>query len=174
MIKWYQTIPELGIKGRMNTPEEFDKIGLPEYLGGESVLDIGCNSGAFLVECKRREAVMLDGIEPNIEWRVIAYGVLQELVDYEQLVEQPYIGKKIGNVSSDEYDLVLCLSVTHVSEEQTGQEIIDEALTKVKKGGLLILEINDRLQKEPIKLPTGAKLFGKNKDNRSVWHVRKN
>lgn len=31
-ISFYQTIPQLGIKGRIDTPSEFDLIGLPKTL----------------------------------------------------------------------------------------------------------------------------------------------
>ena len=53
------------------------------------------------------------------------------------------------------------------------QKLIDEAWKRTKKGGLLIVEVNDRLQERQIKLPEEAVLYGKNKDNRSVWHIEK-
>ena len=95
------------------------------------------------------------------------------------LKENIHVGAKwdvypsIEIIEFDKYDLVLCLSVTHVSETQSGQEILDKAWARVKKGGLLILEVNDRLQTEKLVLPEGGKLYGKNKDNRSVHHFTK-
>ena len=83
MIDHYQTIPELNIKGRINTPEEFDKIGLPKDLKGQTVLDIGCNAGAYLLECRKRGAKHLVGVEPNEHWKQIADKVLSSNNDFE-------------------------------------------------------------------------------------------
>lgn len=174
MIDWYQTIPELGIKGRFNTPEEFDKIGLPENLDGKTVLDIGCNSGAYLVECAERAAEFVHGIENDLEWRLLAMGILWDMV-WVSTSWEVYPGFEVyPEKNHRKFDLVLLLSVTHVVEGMTGQEILDKAYEFTEKGGLLIVEINDRLQKEPINLPKGAKLYGQSKDERSVYHIRKN
>lgn len=160
-VYYYQSIPELGIKGRMDTPKEFDLIGLPKDLAGWQVLDIGCNIGAFLLETKKRGAGVLNGVEPNNDWRWLARGIIEEECwDCEinlkkQLIDFAY-----------ESDLVLLLSITHLIDNP--QETIDKAWNLTRK--LLIIEVNDRLQTIPIKLPEGAKLYGKNKDNRSVWH----
>ena|SRR3990170_623227 len=164
IIDYYQTIEELGIKGRKNTPEEFEKIGLPKDLKGQDVLDVGCNMGAFLVEAKKRGADLITGVEPNQDWRLLAEGVLTELYpDGEWTIHQD-IKDVVNN-----YDLVLLLSVLHVCREP--QKVLDGAWNKTRR--LLIVEINDRLQTEQVKLPECGVLIGKNKDNRSVWHFRK-
>ncbi len=171
-IKYYQTIPELGIFGRMNTPEEFEKMGLPKSLDGSSVLDIGCNSGAFMIECHKRGANDICGIEVDRSWRLLAQGIIWE---YERYCVAPrdrhgefIFFEKIDDVDCG-FDLVLLLSVLHLVEDPQG--LLDKAWEL--SNGLLIVEINDRLQKDKIKLPECAKYFGKNKDNRSVWHCRK-
>ena len=171
IINYYQSIPELGIKGRMDTPKEFDAIGLPEKMHDWAVLDVGCNIGAFLIEGNKRgcDLSISSGVEPNLLWRSIARGLIIETSHPE-----PHIVKSIDDIGlKNFYHLVLLLSVTHVAEGKTGQEILDQAWSMVKKGGMLILEVNDRLQTEKLKLPEGAKLYGKNKDNRSVWHIYK-
>lgn len=166
-VYYYQSIPQLGIKGRQNTQEEFDKIGLPRKMDGWCVLDIGCNIGAFLLECSIRGADCLNGVEPNVDWRLIANGVAQEFDDFfdikEDLIRNDYV--------MHEFNLVLLLSVTHLVYNP--QEIVDKAWELTAKDGLLIVEINDRLQVKEVKLPDGAKLYGKNKDNRSVWHCKR-
>ena len=169
IIKYYQTIPELGIKGRMNTPEEFDLIGLPKNLTGKNVLDIGCNMGAFLFESIARNANAIIGVEPNNDWRWLAWGILSE-TDYKEFE----IFRNLNEVPNYHYDLVLLLSVTHLDEVDNPQAIVDKAWELTAEGGLLIVEINDRLQRKEVKLPNGKKLFGKNKDNRSVYHCIKN
>lgn len=176
MIDFYQTIPELEIKGKFNTPEEFDKIGLPKEIKGWTVLDIGCNMGAYLIECYKRGSTHLDGIEPNQVWRLLAQGVFWEFDKYNVVPKDdpmdPIIWENLDDVEED-YDLVLLLSITHVAEGTTGQEILDRAWELTAPKGLLIVEINDRLQKEVLRMPEGAKVFGKSKDNRTVWHCRK-
>ena len=133
--------------------------------------------GAFLLECFERGVDELDGVEPNSMWRFIAWGVLCEAIGLENFndkgKEYPQINADFSGFPDGWYDLVLLLSITHVAEGMTGQEILDIAWGKVADGGLLIVEINDRLQKKPIKLPEGAIEYGKNKDNRTVWHCRK-
>lgn len=165
-IDFYQTIPELNIVGRMNTPEEFDKIGLPRHLDGLSVLDIGCNTGAFMIECINRGAEVCTGIEPDLNWRLLANGIMAEL----EIDNKCFIRKDLDEVELP-YDLILLLSVTHVTDNP--QELIDKAYKKLNTMGMMIVEINDRLQKEPIKLPKSAKFYGKNKDDRSVYWITK-
>jgi SAM-dependent methyltransferase len=173
MIDYYQTIPELNIKGRMDTSKEFSKIGLPKDLTNKSVLDIGCNIGAFLIEAKLRGARNISGVESNFDWRILAKGIMVEL-NIDEFNGVP-IYKSVEELTpfSDSADVVLLLSVTHVIEEMTGQDILDKAYKLTKYGGLLIVEINDRLQKQELVFPPNGKLFGKNKDNRSVWHFYK-
>lgn len=159
MIDFYQTIKELDVKGRFDVEEQVKAIGLPEDLTGMSVLDIGCNTGAFLLEAYKRGATTLVGEEVNNVWRWLGNGMMQEL-------DVPVrIYRKVRN--DDRFDVVLLLSVTHVAEGITGQDLLDRAYKMAKK--LLIVEINDRLQTEKLVLPKGGKLYGKNKDNRSVY-----
>ncbi len=180
MINYYQTIPALGIRGRMDTPKEFDAIGLPKEMQDLDVLDIGCNAGAFLIESYKRGAKNVIGIESNYDWRLIAQGMWHEACD-RMIFKDTRAFECFASVSDlldyklfpHRFDLVLCLSVTHVAQGQTGQQVLNSAWAMAKKGGMLILEINDRLQKEKLKLPKGAKFYGKNKDNRSVWHIVK-
>lgn len=163
-INYYQSIPELGIKGRMDTPKEFTKIGLPKDLDGWMVMDIGCNIGAFMVECLKRKAHLVMGFEPDMDWRLIARGVLRESAVGDRFF---ITGDSFEYLPS--CDLVLLLSVLHLVEKP--QEVLDLAWSKTRK--LLIVEVNDRLQEKKIKLPEGAKVYGKNKDNRTVWHCKR-
>jgi len=168
IVNYYQSIPELRIKGRMNTPQEFERIGLPKDLKDKNVLDVGCNTGAFLLECERRGAALLIGIEPNDDWRWLACGILKENIHPDRLWNvYPYI----DIIEFGQYDLVLLLSILHLIDNPN--ILLVKAYEKTKRGGLLIVEINDRLQKIPITIPKGGRLYGKNKDGRSVWHCKK-
>lgn len=167
-IGYYQTIPELGIKGRMDTPKEFDLIGLPKDLNHYSILDIGCNTGAFLVEAHKRGAIYVCGVEHDLDWRLLAHGVFKELLFDDGFYN---LYDSIDKVE-ETYNVVLLLSVLHLVDNP--QELLEKALDKTETGGLLIVEINDRLQEKKVKLPKEAVLYGKNKDNRSVYHIVKN
>lgn len=174
IINYYQTIPALGIKGRMNTPEEFDKIGLPFELIGKSVLEIGCNIGAFLLESLGRGSDLVVGVEPDNDWRWIATGIFHETgLDQESIFYKSIddMEKDLGD--DDGFDVVLLLSITHLDEVEDPQYLIDKAWHHTTPGGLLIVEVNDRLQRKEIKLPDGANKIGYNKDNRSVYHCTK-
>jgi len=163
VIKYYQTIPELGIKGRMNTPEEFDKIGLPKDLTNQSVIDIGSNAGAFCLEAVKRGATRVHGVEVNMDWRIVANGIVDEL----ELKNHDYypISYVESLADAPKCDLVLLLSVTHVTPD--GQKLLDEAWAKTKR--MMILEVNTRLQPQSLNIPNAFNLHGKNKDNRSVY-----
>jgi predicted rRNA methylase YqxC with S4 and FtsJ domains len=163
MINFYQSIPELNIKGRFDMEAQFKAIGLPEDLKGQSVLDIGCNTGAFLIEALKRGASKCVGVEVNQNWRLLGNGIMVEL----DLPIRIYSRIK----PTEKFDVVLLLSVTHVAEGISGQDLLNQAYKIANK--LLILEINDRLQKEKLILPQGAKLYGANKDNRSVYKIFK-
>lgn len=164
IIKFYQSIPELGIKGRFDMEDQFEAIGLPKDLTGKTVLDMGCNIGAFLIEALKRGASKCIGVELNPVWRYLGNGIMQELdVPIRIYSKIPY---------EDKFDVVLLLSVTHVAEGISGQQLLDHCYNMTNK--LLIVEVNDRLQKEELVLPKGAVFYGKNKNDRSVYTFTKN
>lgn len=169
-VNYYQSIPELGIEGRQKTHEEFENIGLPKSLNGKSVLDVGCNIGAFLLECYNRGADRLIGVEIDDDWRWIANGLMREFVVGGSF---GHVVRDLPSISYGKFDLVLILSLLHLIENP--QEVLDMAWDRVEKGGLLIVEINDRLQDKVVTLPKSRKesFYGKNKDNRSVYHFVK-
>jgi SAM-dependent methyltransferase len=173
--EFYQTIPELDIKGRFDTTKEFENIGMPRNMELQTVLDIGCNTGAFLIEAGKRGACDLYGLEPNPMWRLMAQGCYWEYYKYHLRPDEEFpdliIFWDLDDLYScgGAYDLVLLLSVLHLVKNP--QEILDKAWELT--GALLIVEINDRLQKIPIKLPKEATFYGFNKDHRSVYHCIK-
>lgn len=168
-INYYQTIPDLGIVGRMNTPEEFEKIGFPENMEDICVLDIGCNIGAFLLESCKRGASCVNGIEPNMDWRLLANGISRE-TGFNFKVRSKL--NRFMEFHPHKSELVLLLSILHLVDNP--QELLDRAWECTAIGGLMIVEINDRLQKISFNLPEKAKVYGKNKDNRTVYHLVKN
>jgi hypothetical protein len=162
-INYYQSIPELGIEGRLDTQNEFKKIGMPIDLKDWEVMDIGANIGAFCYEAKRRGAGLVVAVEPNLDWNLLGQGISQEL---NASIDWFYV------MPSIEVDLVLLLSVLHVCDNPQG--ILDSAWKLTRK--LLIVEINERLQETKLKAPYGEwkeAFYGKNKDGRSVYHFSK-
>lgn len=157
MIEYYQSFPTLGIKGRFDMQSQFDAV-LPD-VNGKTVLDIGCNTGAFSVEALKRGANKVIGVEPALDWRLLANGIMKELslpiTVYEHMPDEPF-------------DVVLLLSILHVTENP--QELLDKAWSLTKE--LMIVEVNNRLQETKISLPDN-KIHGKNKDNRIVYYCSK-
>lgn len=171
LIPYYQSIPELGIKGRMNTEIEFNNIGMPEDLNGWSVLDIGSNMGAFCIRAWKCGAEEIHGVEPEMEWRVIASGIQAELERKKGLII-PIAYVPSLEEAPPTADLVLLLSITHLIPAAQAQKLFNEAWSRTNK--LMILEVNDRLQEMPLVIPKEFKIYGKNKDNRTVYHGVKN
>jgi len=165
-IEYYQTINDVGIVGKMNTIDEFSRIGLPSGLENKSLLDIGCNTGAFIIEAKKRKATRVVGVEVNDDWRWLANGILDEV---GILNAKNRVYKNIDDIEG-KFDIVLLLSVLHVTENP--QILLDKAWEMTTE--LMIVEINDRLQDTKIILPPEAVYYGKNKDNRSVYRCFKN
>jgi SAM-dependent methyltransferase len=107
---WYQTI-DLG--GGLQTPGRYDSrqrladLDLPADLAGRSVLDVGCNSGMYCFECKRRGAGRVVGIDLNRRRLAQARaldGYLGLDVDFH---EMPLSGARgLGS-----FDLVFCFAV---------------------------------------------------------------
>lgn len=174
----YQTIPELGIKGRMDTTQEYAKIGLPKDLTNQQVLDIGCNEGAYMLECLKRKASLVVGVDESLEWTTRARDVLADKNNSYGGIAQlhttdaiEYLEKKSFEKDTFTYNLILCLSVSHLVKYP--HTLVYGSMRLLAPGGLLIFEVNDRLQTIPLQIPESFKLYGKNKDNRSVYHYVK-
>lgn len=181
MLPSYQTIPELGVKGRMDTTIEYEAIGLPlqfEKTRGK-VLDIGCNEGAFMLECLKRGAKYVVGVDESQEWvdrakKTMAYAKEELKVAglSNVICSDAYVYlKKFGSPWIKKFDYVLLLSVTHLVDDP--DKLLKYALNATIPGGMLILEVNHRLEKNKLTLPDNAKFIGKNKDDRSIYHITK-
>lgn len=170
----YQTIPQLNITGRFNTQDEFEKIGLPEDLSHCDVLDIGCNEGAFMIECLKRGSNSVCGIDIDEEWVSRARAAVSKLIPDWLDRAFFYVDDAVDLLSKEHgptVQLILCLSVTHLIDRPN--KLVELCMKHLMPGGLLILEINHRLEKEKVILPEGAIKFGENKDGRTVYHITK-
>ncbi len=85
------------------------QFGLPEDLSDSSVLDIGCNIGAVCIECKKRNAKSVSGLDKNPDLVKCAQGVAK-VFDFD-------INYKPFDIMQDtidqKYDIVFFLNVFH-------------------------------------------------------------
>ncbi len=106
---WYQTIqvrPGIVTPGSSRSLERLDALEL-DQVAGKTVLDVGCNSGFYALESKRRGAARVVGVEPQLH-RVEQARTLAEImgleVDFHQL---PLAGTgELGR-----FDTVFCIAV---------------------------------------------------------------
>lgn len=177
----YQTIPELGIKGRMDTTIEFKAIGLPDNFDKKQgkVLDIGCNAGAFMLECLKRGAKYVVGVDESEEWANRAKETMRYAAEDLKLTGTSVVIqddafhylKKFSTPWIKKFDYVLLLSVTHLVDDPN--KLFAWAFRAVMPGGTMILEVNHRLEKTKLVIPESAKFIGLNKDGRSIYHIMK-
>lgn len=106
---WYQTIPILdGIvtPGKFDSRERLKLLDLPELMG-KTVLDVGCNSGMYCLECKKRNASRVVGIELK-ENRVEQAKTLAEIAGLNIEIKKMNLfqARELG-----EFDIVMCFAV---------------------------------------------------------------
>lgn len=133
---WYQTIDlgdGLSTPGRYDSRERLADLDLPDDVGGRSVLDVGCNSGMYCFECKRRGAGRVVGIDLNRERLAQARAIARYLEFDVAFHEMPLSGARdLGS-----FDLVFCFAVVTEIPDLLGSLATLGALTR----GTLYLEL---------------------------------
>ena len=107
---WYQTIAvrdDIVTPGTVDSRIRLQHLGLPDDLSGKSVLDIGCNSGMIALECKKRGATRVVGIDLQRN-RLEQAHTLAEIMDLDiELREMSlFDAAELG-----QFDLVFCIAV---------------------------------------------------------------
>jgi SAM-dependent methyltransferase len=133
---WYQTIPvgdSIVTAGKTDSLRRLRLLGLPDDLSGKTVLDIGSNSGMLCLECKKRHADRVVGIDmqPN---RLEQARILAEIMglDIEFRKMDLFQVAELG-----QFDLVFCIAVlTEVTDLLGGLEVL-----KKVTGETLYLEL---------------------------------
>lgn len=101
-IRWYHTI-DLGggivTPGADDTPQRLARIGLPQSLEGQTVLDIGAWDGFFSFECERRGAARVVAAD-DYSWHGSGWGTKQGF----QLAREA-LGSRVEDVDIDVMDL---------------------------------------------------------------------
>ena len=110
--KPYQSID--GVEGIRNTINRLKLMKFPDDFEKQSVLDIGCNTGMFAIEAKKRNAGKVVGIDYSYR----SIGFAQEIAKKNNLDvdfrvcnlnhDLPEVLSKIGNIK---FDVVFALSV---------------------------------------------------------------
>ena len=113
---WYQTIrltSQLSTPGRYDSEARLADLRLPMSLRGVSVLDVGCNSGMYCIEAKRRGAERVVGVDLNPK-RLRQARHLAHFLELEiEFHELPILD--IAQLGT--FDLVFCFAVvTEVSD----------------------------------------------------------
>lgn len=106
---WYQTIPVCdGIvtPGTVDSRKRLELLDLPD-LTGKTVLDVGCNSGMYSFECKKKNASRVVGIDLQRN-RLAQARTLKEIMglDVEFKEMDLFEAKDLG-----QFDVVICLAV---------------------------------------------------------------
>lgn len=106
---WYQTIPVCdGIvtPGTVDSRKRLELLDLTD-LTGKTVLDVGCNSGMYSFECKKRNASRVVGIDLQRN-RLEQARTLNEIMglDVEFKEMDLFEAKTLG-----QFDVVICLAV---------------------------------------------------------------
>jgi SAM-dependent methyltransferase len=107
---WYQTIDlgdGLATPGRYDSRQRLADLALPADLAGRSVLDVGCNSGMYCFECKRRNAGRVVGIDLNRR-RLAQARALNEYLGLDVVFHEMPLGRahELGS-----FDVVFCFAV---------------------------------------------------------------
>jgi tRNA (mo5U34)-methyltransferase len=112
--------------------------GLPQDMGGRSVLDIGCNGGFFSIEMKRRGAGRVLGIDADERYLAqarFAAGVLELDIEYRQLSVYD-----IGALR-ERFDLVIFMGVLyHLRHPLLALDLVREHVV----GDLLLFQTMQR------------------------------
>lgn len=104
-------------------------LGLPRDLAGYRVLDIGCNEGFFAIECKRRGAAEVIGIDKSDNAIEIAKTRAGD-IDFRR--------QSWAHLPEGPFDLILLLSTLHY--ERSPQDLLRRIADNLSTEGLLILE----------------------------------
>ncbi len=115
---------------------KLEKLGIPSDLNGKTVLDLGCNEGFFSFECEKRGAKVI-GIELDKNWFQKALKRKNKISSFVNFLNEDWNSLPSLNYK---FDIVLFLAAFHYIKNNQLQ-ILRNVFEKIKKNGLLILEV---------------------------------
>lgn len=101
-------------EGVRNTKERANLMKLPEDFRGSSVLDLGCNTGAFCLEAKKRKAGRVVGIEYSLRPFLIAREISESKnlgISYYQTNLNDGLVSLARQIGPYKFDYVFALSI---------------------------------------------------------------
>jgi len=110
--KPYQSVD--GVSGIRNTLSRLDLMKLPDDFEGQSVLDIGCNTGIFAIEAKKRNAGFVVGIDYNYGSISLAQDIANKHnldVNFRVCNLNHDFSEVVGVLGNKKFDIVFALSV---------------------------------------------------------------
>lgn len=135
-IKFYQSLEELGLKGKRNTIKRFEKYDMKKILKpNHAVLDIGCNTGFFSMSVARyvKEVDAIDNKKINIIQGRLAKKQLN--IKNLNLIRGRFETYK----TTKKYDVILSFAVHHWVKMS-----LDDYIKKIKgllkQKGILVFE----------------------------------
>jgi len=130
----YQQLPlfEQKDSGGREVCERITKMGWPEDLTGKSVLDLGCNAGAFCIEAARRGA-SVTGVEVNSETVKFAQNMCEQLnVNVDFICGSLDDEATLEKILRKDYDIILALSIVkHVHAKKGFFELLNKAKSTI-------------------------------------------
>jgi SAM-dependent methyltransferase len=125
---WYQTIPVCdGIvtPGTVDSRKRLELLDLPD-LTGKTVLDVGCNSGMYSFECRKRNASRVVGIDLQRN-RLEQARVLNEIMDLDVEFKEMdlFEAKTLG-----QFDVVICIAMVTEVTDLIGALLILKEITR--------------------------------------------
>jgi SAM-dependent methyltransferase len=110
--KPYQSVDD--VDGIRNTLSRIDLMKLPNDFGGQSVLDIGCNTGMFAIEAKKRNAGYVMGIDYSYGSIGLAKDIANKYnldVDFRVCNLNHDFAEVVSILGNKKFDIVFALSV---------------------------------------------------------------
>jgi len=125
---WYQRIrvnDEIITPGKIDDSKRLKLMNLGD-LTGKSVLDVGCNSGLYCFESKRRGASEVIGIDIN-EFRLNQARTLAEIINLDIVFKKMNIEESI---KLGQFDIVFCIAVVTEITNLISSLLVLKQLTK--------------------------------------------
>jgi SAM-dependent methyltransferase/adenylate kinase family enzyme len=111
--QFYQRVKigNMVVAGDVDSLTKVDLLQLPKDFGGDSLLDIGCNTGGFCFAAKRRGAGRVVGTDVNGEFIMWARRIRDHVERLPNLEFYPMDVMRIGELG--QFDYILLLAALH-------------------------------------------------------------
>jgi 2-polyprenyl-3-methyl-5-hydroxy-6-metoxy-1,4-benzoquinol methylase len=139
MYGWYQEFPFLS-RSSSRSLQKLEALNLPKNMYGHRVLDVGCNTGFFSLECNKRgaEVVGIDSIPLIID----VANLIKDSIYFSKGVDYRLMDINNRLDGLGDFSYILVLGLIHYFENQ--EELIHRLLNLLKPNGTLKIEMGIR------------------------------